>query len=487
MNAFRVALLLATGMTTAGTLTAAAFAQQPNAAAIVRRAVELAGGEQDLRRIAATRADFTAAVFALGQEQRPGGIPPLRTQWGTVVRDFARGRTSTIGEHAHRHHRFPYRVVAMPGDGYRSSFGNSSRSNATMVEADLAWLPFAPERVLLTVLESSCQLVTMQAARSRQIANNLGAHGEVRAARCISGSEPYELLFDDATGRLLAFEQRLKSSDGIERVTRIRYDDYRRVFGGPNVTVPHSVQVELDDRVVSVTQYGRIEVLAAAPDSVFALPNELKAREASRDVIAVTVSELAPGVQHLSSGAFGALAVVQGDSIVMVEAPDSRARTKAMLDTLRARFPRQPVRLVVNSHHHSDHAGGLPVVMEAGITVLTHRWNRAFVEALAHRAGRPGAKILEIRDSLVLGSGASELRIYAASVNHADATLVAYLPALRFLFAPDLGGGGPWEWERVDLAEIARRYNLTVNTTGSAHGPPRPWTELEREITEDRQ
>src|SRR6185503_14848363 len=119
-------------------------------------------------------------------------------------------------------------------------------------------------------------------------------------------------------------------------------------------------------------------------------------------------------------GSHHSLIVDQGTRLLMIEAPQTSARVQAVLDTLKGRFPTKAVGLVVNSHHHWDHAGGLRGALAAGIPVLTYAGNTAFVrgigsarktvmpDQLAIRVGAaraPLPAISAVQDSVVLGRG----------------------------------------------------------------------------------
>jgi len=53
------------------------------------------------------------------------------------------------------------------------------------------------------------------------------------------------------------------------------------------------------------------------------------------------------------------------------------ARTAA---NWRGRRPAAPLKYVVNTHHHFDHAGGLGAFAADGATIITHDVNEAFLE-----------------------------------------------------------------------------------------------------------
>ena len=73
----------------------------------------------------------------------------------------------------------------------------------------------------------------------------------------------------------------------------------------------------------------------------------------------------APPVEKLGEGAFkiggnyASLAVDMGDHILVVESGQSDARGMAVMAAAKQAIPNKPIRFVVNSHPHFDHASGL--------------------------------------------------------------------------------------------------------------------------------
>jgi hypothetical protein len=93
-----------------------------------------------------------------------------------------------------------------------------------------------------------------------------------------------------------------------------------------------------------------------------------------------TIDKVGDGLWSLNGAGTRSLAVEFGDHIVMLEGPTSDARSKAVNDLVRQTVPDKPIRYVVNTHAHYDHAGGLREYVAEGITVITHESNKAFFE-----------------------------------------------------------------------------------------------------------
>ena len=116
---------------------------------------------------------------------------------------------------------------------------------------------------------------------------------------------------------------------------------------------------------------------------------------------------------------------------------------------MRRLIPGKPVRYVVNTHAHFDHAAGLRVLAAEGATIVTQAANVPFLkDALARpRTLRPDAfsrsgrtiEFLPVQDTLTLQGGGREIRLYRLQdVDHSEGMLVAWLPQLRVLIEADV-------------------------------------------------
>lgn len=89
---------------------------------------------------------------------------------------------------------------------------------------------------------------------------------------------------------------------------------------------------------------------------------------------------LADGIWQLTPNGEGSILVEFKDYVVMVEGPISDAVTMASIDTAKRLAPGKPIKYVINTHHHADHAGGLRAYVAEGIPILTHESHRKYYE-----------------------------------------------------------------------------------------------------------
>jgi glyoxylase-like metal-dependent hydrolase (beta-lactamase superfamily II) len=111
-------------------------------------------------------------------------------------------------------------------------------------------------------------------------------------------------------------------------------------------------------------------------------------------------------------------------------------------------IPNKPIRYVVNTHAHFDHAGGLRGFVAEGATVITHEINKPYYQKiwgtphtlspdkLAKAPKKPTFKT--VGEKLVLTDGTHTVELYhLTNFGHHDGMLVAYLPKEKILLEAD--------------------------------------------------
>jgi glyoxylase-like metal-dependent hydrolase (beta-lactamase superfamily II) len=267
------------------------------------------------------------------------------------------------------------------------------------------------------------------------------------------------------------------------------YSDYR-LFGP--VAFPTRIRQTvaghptLDIAVKDVQPNAKVEI---------AVP-EIVAKAAGENV---TTAKAAEGVWFIAGGSHNSAAIEMKDHVVLVESPLNDARALAVIDAVRKTIPGKPVRYVVNSHSHFDHSGGLRAAVGEGLAVITHANNKAYFDkAFASpakvspdhltKSGKK-AKVVPVKDKLVLGDGARKVEIRAYSTDHVDGFLVVYLPQEKLLIQADGFTPGPPNspppaapnnYGQLKLVEAIERMKLQVDRHLPLHGRIVPNAELYR-------
>jgi glyoxylase-like metal-dependent hydrolase (beta-lactamase superfamily II) len=157
--------------------------------------------------------------------------------------------------------------------------------------------------------------------------------------------------------------------------------------------------------------------------------------------------KLADGVWNIP-GAARSVAVEFRDHVVVVDAPESEARSIAVMEAVAKAIPGKPIRYVINTHSHFDHASGLRTYAAEGVTVVTHYANIPFYEqawALPRtiapdRLSRSGRKAAfeGVVGTRTFSDGARRLVVYHYAGNmHNPGMLMVHLPKERILIQAD--------------------------------------------------
>jgi glyoxylase-like metal-dependent hydrolase (beta-lactamase superfamily II) len=427
----------------------------------------------------------TGVSFAVGQSTAPGAPWPrfnLKNYTRSIDYD-----TASLREDAVRS-----RADAEPRGGGVPAMGEARQ--IFVVSGDHAW----------NVTGETAAPVPV-ALLERQVQLWVTPHGIVKAALANRAPVQGRTIALTAAGRF-SLRATLDDRNLVERVEAIFfnavlgdmrmetvYADYRD-FGG--VKFPTRIRQTtagfpaLDIAVTDVRPNAPVQI--AVPDSV---------RQAANPYARVTPQLVTEGVWYLTGGTHHSVAIEMKDHLIVVEAPLNDARALAVLAEVRKLVPGKPIRYVINSHHHFDHAGGLRAVAGEGVTVITHEVNRPFFEqALAApatmppdhlaRSGRKGT-VEGVRDRRVLTDGVRTVEIHHIAGNlHADGLLMVYLPKEKLLsqadtYSPPAATAPPPTTvnpNTVNLADNIARLGLAVDQLLPIHGRIVPMADLNKAI-----
>jgi glyoxylase-like metal-dependent hydrolase (beta-lactamase superfamily II) len=208
-----------------------------------------------------------------------------------------------------------------------------------------------------------------------------------------------------------------------------------------------------------------------------------------------------PPVERIGDGVFKigpnytSLAIDMGDHVLVVESGQNDARGTAVMTAAKLAIPGKPIRFVVNSHPHFDHASGLPAAVAEGATILTHNNNEPVLERLLSGPRTlvtdSLSKVPKRRTNVVQGVGDRDVRkgtngkvveLHRIPNEHSDGLLAVYLPAEKALWTADITVVNPTPVQLAvvkSAVEAIDRLKLDYDTWIPAH-PPNPDKPLTR-------
>lgn len=223
-------------------------------------------------------------------------------------------------------------------------------------------------------------------------------------------------------------------------VLATEFGDWRSNDG---VMLPTRIVQRLDRRwVLSDIRMSKVAVNADVGD--IGAPAAVRSSAALAPTVTVTEELIAPGVWYLAGQSHHSVLIEMRDHMLLVEAPQSDARTLAVIQKARALRPGKPLRSVINTHHHFDHSGGVRAAMSEGLSVITHSASKSFFEQLARRKHfivadnlaktKRAARVRGAGPKTVLSDGTRTVEIHhVLGSKHAETLLMVYLPAEKLL------------------------------------------------------
>ena len=206
------------------------------------------------------------------------------------------------------------------------------------------------------------------------------------------------------------------------------------------------------------------------------------------------VDKLGEGVFRIG-GNYTSLAIDMGDHILVVESGQSDARGQAVMAAAKQAIPGKPVRFVVNSHPHFDHASGLQAAVAEGATILTHRNNEPVLERLLSGprtlTGDSLSKVTNRRNDVVQAIGDRDVRrgannkvveLHHVPNEHSDGMLVVHLPAEKVLWSADVTVLNPNPTQLATLRAVntvTSRFDYTAFIPAHPPNPDRALTKAD--------
>lgn len=475
---------------------------------VIARAVQAMGGEDALRRLERLRLKADVQQWEPTQSYVPGGEARFTgDSVVTISRDFTRNAVRLDWDRRlvypwSRHYRFS--EILAGGIGYVQGVDSTARLARTLKTEPPGYAMSG-----LRVATTERELKRM----SPRFLLDLLADPQQMAA--------FTVMVDPETH--LPSRIRVLDADTIEgdSTSDVVFGDWRDEEG---VRLPWRVTYQLNGREVARMQLTEVTVNPTFPSDLFAIPAAVRAtarpagdpnashqwmlRRQYMGVLMDTdpinydpdatnglrLADVAPGIQHVVGGTHNSLIVAMKDHLIVFDAPMNESQSTWTIDAAKAKYPGKPIKYLVLTHHHSDHAGGARTYVAEGANVVVGSPAKALfarVFAAPHavdndrlqRTLRP-ATIVEVDDQLRLTDGTREVKLYRVPNRHTEGMLIAYVPDARVGFVTDLWSPvrdqAPTPWS-IDFLAATKALGIdpAVRFAGG-HGGVAPLAELER-------
>jgi glyoxylase-like metal-dependent hydrolase (beta-lactamase superfamily II) len=483
----RVATTLAVSLVTALVVMACA-SMQPRTADLVGRAVQAQGGAEALGSIKTLSEKATVRQWEPEQSTVAGGEMRLAND-ATVetVTDVSarRMRSDWVRNFQYAAARsFTFSEIVTTEVGYVAGIDSNGRTKQSR-DANPPAHTMSGLRLAASQREAlrSSPLLLLEMQRNPERVSSAGSIAvggtTYPAVYYQGGSQPLIVMFDPATG----LPARVRTLDYDNIWGDVTYDlvlaDWQTVSGA---RIAMSRTYELNGRVVMETKVTETKVNVPIVADRLAIPDAFRAGApgpASRNVPyqwvirrqfigtyldsdqpsydakaspGLKLQEVAPGVQHVVGGSHNSLIVEMKDYVVVFDAPVSDWQSNWTLSAARAKYLKKPVKYLILTHHHMDHAGGLRAYAAEGATIVTGKgtaehFRRVLAAPYTRNPDLPATdlsrtSIVEVADKYVLSDGPRQVQAFVIDNPHADGMLIGYVSDAKVGFVTDLWSPG---------------------------------------------
>lgn len=523
----RVVLLLLAGL-----FASAASAASSKAPGPVNRAVEAMGGEAALSQLKTVSIRGSDSQWELESSLTPGKAAEERQGAESkfhIQRDLTSGNARIDWERKVVRTPKPllqnYSEIMSDGIGYVSGIDSTTRTQFS-VKSNPPGHPMSGARAAVTLRELTRQspLLVLDMKNNPKSVKAIAAQTvdgkKLPAVQYDVRNWSFIVMFDPETG----LPARIRTRDGDPIQGDSNYDlvlaDWRPVGGAK---VAHSLTYKLNERDMVRTKYDQVTPNPTLAASLFEIPitaraiavraalgnvpyqwvirrgywgNLLDSDEVGWDPGAMAepnLVDIAPGVS-MSQGTSANSVVVEMDKyLVVFDAPFHERFSEWMIQASKKRYGGKPVKYLIQSHHHWDHASGARTYVAEGATVIAGKgakehYARMFSASNAglndrlHRNPRK-ASIIEVQDKYVLKDGKREVHAYLIESAHSVATLLSYVPDAKLGFIVDIWSTTaplppkPTAGHREVVAGV-KKWGLTPELFAHGHGSPAPYSQL---------
>jgi len=479
-------------------------ARAQSAREIVQQAVTAQGGAEALRALKTLSIKASAMHWEPGQSKTAGGEPRfLGNSDVAITWDLATGAARTAWDRDMKYpaiEKLKYTEVMTPAFGFVTDEKGSKAASAIRVAATLRELERASPTLLLKALDAKSGV--------RRLSYEKLGDKRVVAVGFAGGTANFIVLIDPQTKLPAAIRTRDDDNMAGDSTYDLVLSDWRTEGG---VNMAHALSYQLNGVEVGKVTYKEVTANASIAADAFAVPDAIKAAVKppakanvpyqwvirrlalarfldSDAIIAPTATslklvELAPNVQQVQGGTANNLIVAMKDYLVVFDAPYGELQSRWVIDQAKKKYPGKPVKYLVLTHHHMDHAGGTRTFIAEGATVIVPTPDKAYFEQVARARRtivpdelakrRRVARIEDVKDELSLKDDSEEIHLYNIVNPHVEGMILGHVAKANVVWVTDiLSPRGPIERNpgTLSVGAALKKYGITGATIAGGHG-----------------
>jgi glyoxylase-like metal-dependent hydrolase (beta-lactamase superfamily II) len=314
---------------------------------------------------------------------------------------------------------------------------------------------------------------------------NVRGTSSARQADIKTAAGPVLTLTIDAGGVPLSISSNAYHANLGDVVMTTTFGDWQDVNG---FKLPGRFTTKVDEFTTAEISARRQTVDVEPGD--LAAPATVRATPASPAAPNVTAESIGKNLWLLAGQSHHSVLAEFSDHLLLIDAPQSEARTLAVIAKAKQLVPNKPLTELVTTHHHFDHTAGLRAAIAEGTAVITHAGNKEWVENMARRPhtiqpdtlaqNASHLRVVAVDDTHEITDQLNTVALYHVAGNpHSDTMLMAYFPRARVIVEVDAyGPGGTYHPYAANLLENIQKRNLRVDRIVPLHGAGAPLAEL---------
>ena len=446
-------------------LLGAPAARAQAAKALLNQAVNAMGGMNALRALKNEMVESEGKQFDSSSTPQPlGPTRQVSSFRYTLTRDLTqpRVRLDWDGRNSARNESIRYLEVidgnvGLLRDG-EANTAKTSRLHPGRLATRMREEKRAPAKILL---------IAAGQKNLRRLADAEVAGQNNRVLSFTDGGDEFHIYLDGKTH--LPSQVDILEDDPLEgdSIYMLRYGDWRKVDG---VMTPFSLRYELNGRALQEEQIKSVQHNITFVADPFAIPEAVRNEKTGVTPIAsqwilrrvagavsyqdwgapvkIQWTQLANGVHKIMGSSHATIVVEMADHLIAIEGPLYEARTAPVVKAIKDKFPNKPIRYVIPTHHHLDHAGGIRAFMATGATLVVPFSAKDFYAKVAKAPHSRNPDSLEKNKvgvvieafgggPRILSDGKRHVEVHPLPLSHAEDLVVVYLPAEKILIEAD--------------------------------------------------
>jgi cyclase len=192
------------------------------------------------------------------------------------------------------------------------------------------------------------------------------------------------------------------------------------------------------------------------------------------------IKMLKPNLYEITGGGANTLIRVTNQGLIVVDTKnpppspdDNYARVMEEIKSV----TNQPVKFVINTHHHPDHVGNNQKFIDAGAQVVASDALKSWMEKDPRTSAIPGRPTVTFAKDYTLKLADAEVRLYTFGRGHTGDDTMVYFPDLKVVMVSDqitdatpivdfANGGSAVEWTQILDGVLKLDFDMAIPGRG---------------------